>query len=58
MNECCEDSVQVKQLKQWARCIDLIEEFEVSNGISFGAVVKIRPDDLWSVDSRNHLSLI
>jgi hypothetical protein len=36
------------QLKQWSRCLRMIEEFEnEENSTVFDFVVKARPDDLW-----------
>lgn len=43
----CPDNNEVKQLKQWSRCMTMIEAHEQKNNVLFGAVVKIRPDDLW-----------
>jgi len=43
----CDDGHEVKQLKQWSRCLSLIKEYENRTKSKFDAVVKIRPDDLW-----------
>jgi hypothetical protein len=43
----CDDGHEVKQLKQWSRCLSLIKEYENKTKSKFDAVVKIRPDDLW-----------
>jgi hypothetical protein len=43
----CPDNNEVKQLKQWSRCMTMIEAREQKDNVLFDAVVKIRPDDLW-----------
>jgi len=43
----CPDNNEVKQLKQWSRCMTMIEAHEQRTNTLFDAVVKIRPDDLW-----------
>jgi hypothetical protein len=45
----CVDGPEAKQLKQWARCLALIEAHEatVRGGAPFDLVLKVRPDDLW-----------
>jgi hypothetical protein len=43
----CPDNNEVKQLKQWSRCMTMVEAYEQKTSTLFDAVVKIRPDDLW-----------
>ena len=43
----CDDGPEARQLKQWGRCLDLIEAQEHEQGMNFDYVAKVRPDDLW-----------
>ena len=43
----CRDGSEVRQLKQWDTCLQMIIHHEQQHRSIFDAVVKIRPDDLW-----------
>ena len=43
----CRDGSESRQLKQWARCLKMIEEYERKAKGKFDVVIKARPDDLW-----------
>jgi len=43
----CSDGHEAKQLKQWSRCLRMIEIHEKRARKKFDVVIKMRPDDLW-----------
>jgi hypothetical protein len=50
----CRESNEEKQLNQWAKCLDQIEQYEKLKHFKFDAVVKLRPDDIWYFKQNNN----